>query len=653
MRVDIQCLRGLAILFVFLYHLFPLTFGNGYLGVDIFFVISGYLMARNLTHMKISKISDIFRFYYRRFRRILPLYYLSVAAITIAVHVCLREFWWDVNRKYSLGSLFLVTNQVVIHDSLNYFQQYLADSTSINLFIHTWSLGVEMQFYLLAPFIFFAIQFLPNTTLKLITALLITSIGMIAYLSINAQFAFNFMFLRLWQFAAGFTALFWRDFQNLSSKSKEPKEPRETQRVFESNDVANCSVAVLFLCLLPTHLGSMWLRPLVTLTAAGLIFMENKSCQILQSPTLTYLGDISYVVYLVHWPVISLLKGSTIQSQVYCVALTLLISVIVHHCFEKQYLQLGIKSVIALILVLIALNASIQYTIRYENFWKQKYLPRLEKIVNQNLAMLPFITAYEPRKDNCVEWDFPGLSNGGFSGYDYCRFPKGRGNLSVMVIGNSYVLNLNEHVRAQFNYNYSDWRSLFIIGCGGFFHGDPSTEIGRYEQKSLLVAKQQVELHKPDVLFIIARYSDTVKEPIWSGETDELLRRMNENLAFYERFVKKIYILAPHPQYPLNFMNSFLDHVTRKPNELETLHLNKVDVDEEWMYARERFQSLKCDKCQVFDLGQEFLDGDRYLTFDRKTKLSYVDNQIHLTGPAVAKCDHVFKKIADEVMGST
>ncbi|CAP26783.1 Protein CBG06487 [Caenorhabditis briggsae] len=73
MRIDIQCLRGLTISFFLIYHLFPLVFVNGYLGVDMFFVISGYLMARTLNHSKIHNISDILN---RRFKRILPLYYL-------------------------------------------------------------------------------------------------------------------------------------------------------------------------------------------------------------------------------------------------------------------------------------------------------------------------------------------------------------------------------------------------------------------------------------------------------------------------------------------------------------------------------------------------------------------------------------------------
>ncbi|CAB03808.3 Acyltransferase [Caenorhabditis elegans] len=648
MRADIQCLRGLAILFVFTYHLYPSVFPNGYLGVDIFFVISGFLMARNLTHVKITKISQIFGFYYRRFRRILPLYYLSIVVTLVSAHFWLREFWWDVNRRYSLAATFLVTNQLLIQDLNDYFQQYLADGTSINTFIHTWSLGVEMQFYLLVPVIFIGLQIgLPNSPRgKLALVSGISIFGMLGFLLSNSNFAFNYMLLRLWQFSAGFVALFLKK----CAPTEPVKDSKPETWKIPQNDVAYCLVAVLFLCIFPAEADAVWLRPLVTFSASAVIFLENKTCGTLKSSILCYLGDISYVMYLVHWPVIAIFKESTIQSHAVCIALTLLISVVAHHLYEKQYLKLGTKPTALLILLLICLNGAAQWSTRTHEFWKPKYQPRVRKIVDENMKLLPYITSYEPRQETCLETELPELRKNGFK-FDYCRYPKANGTLSVMLVGNSYVENLDGHIRAQFRSNYSDWTSLFIGGCNGFFHnGNFSTPAGYWEQLSLKIAKEQVELRKPDVLFVIARYSPSLKQPIWDIETDEVVAMMNKYLRFYERFAKKIYILAPHPLYPLNFMNKYLDTVTQKPAELESLHLKKIDVDEDWRTARERFSRIKCTKCKVFNLGELFLDGDVYLTFDRTTKLSYVDNHIHLTGPAVAKCDKVFKEIAEEVL---
>ncbi|PIC25292.1 hypothetical protein B9Z55_018278 [Caenorhabditis nigoni] len=123
MRQDLQCLRGLAIIFVFLYHLYPAIFVNGFLGVDVFFVLSGYFMAKNLTKNKIEKFTDLTTFYYKRFKRILPLYYLITLISLILVHYYLGRFWWDINRRYSLASLLLSTNHLLIIDSRDYFNQ--------------------------------------------------------------------------------------------------------------------------------------------------------------------------------------------------------------------------------------------------------------------------------------------------------------------------------------------------------------------------------------------------------------------------------------------------------------------------------------------------------------------------------------------------
>ncbi|UMM31431.1 hypothetical protein L5515_012908 [Caenorhabditis briggsae] len=314
----------------------------------------------------------------------------------------------------------------------------------------------------------------------------------------------------------------------------------------------------------------------------------------------------------------------------------MIISIVTHLCYEKQYLKFDKKAVgLLILLLLLVFNASVQYSTRNHQFWKPNYLPKIQKIVSENEALLPFITSYEKNYDECVETAFQELYDSGFH-FTYCKYPRGNGKLSVMIIGNSYCTNLNEHIRTQFHHNYSEWRSLCIGGSFGFFHDN-----GYHGAASLITMKNQVATHKPDVLFIAARYSDFLKSPIFYEEDDEILKQMNSNIAFYEQYVKKIYILAPHPLYPLNFLNVFLDYVTRRPTELETLHLNRDAVDRDLLYARERFKLINCKKCKVFDLGKVFRDNDKYLSFDRKTMLSYMDTGIHFTGPGMTKCDPV------------
>lgn len=99
-----------------------------------FFVISGFLMAKNLTQNPISGVSDILQFYYRRSKRILPLYYLITVITLVLVHFYLGDFFWGTNRRYCLASLFLATNQLIIHDSQDYFSQVCGSALFTNHF---------------------------------------------------------------------------------------------------------------------------------------------------------------------------------------------------------------------------------------------------------------------------------------------------------------------------------------------------------------------------------------------------------------------------------------------------------------------------------------------------------------------------------------
>ncbi|EFO85374.1 hypothetical protein CRE_27962 [Caenorhabditis remanei] len=643
MREDIQCLRGVAIIFVLLFHLCPNLFVNGFLGVDIFFVISGFLMAKNLTKAKLVKIHDFLLFYYMRFRRILPMYFLAVFMIVVMVHLFLGDFLWKNNNRYSLASLLMVTNQLVIHDQADYFNEFFASTSSINGFLHLWSLSLEMQFYLFVPIIFFGLQFLKHDYLKLITVSLITIFGYIAFAMILDKFAFNFMFLRLWQFSAGFMALFWSKIQN-SKELPKKSESEPSKCPFTKNDIVTISLCILSLCLLPREVEVLVLRPVVTLATALIIASESQGFQILKSDTFCYIGDISYVMYLVHWPVISIFLASTVKSYIFCILTIFIASILLHHLFEKQYLKLNMKGVFPLIFLLIAANSYLQYSIRNDTFWKNDFPAETRQIIDQNLVMYTSLWDLEARKDKCIETNietpFPKVHLKG-----YCRYPRGHGNFSIMMLGNSYVLNLEEHMRAHFNYNYSDYRYMSVIASYGLY-----SDHTLLSQQALEFSKQQVEKHTPDVLLIVSRYMENIKDPIQVN--DPLTQQINENIAFYEKFVKKLYILDAHPKYHENFLNLFLHYAVTRPDDMEVLHLDKKQADDEMRPVKRRFSKIKCHKCQFFDLSRVFQQGDKYLTYDKDTMLSYVDNSVHLTGPGVKKCEPVFQKVARAIMDS-
>ncbi|CAJ0567772.1 unnamed protein product, partial [Mesorhabditis spiculigera] len=150
-RHDIAALRAVAILAVLGYHFLKNFFPNGYLGVDLFFVISGYLIQRILLESKEQKsYLLIFKFYRKRLKRICPLYFLVMAMTGLSMILAYTAPWAQrYFAKYIFALLFLL-NFSMIEDADDYF----AEDTSKLPFLHVWSLAVEMQLYLVAPLLF-------------------------------------------------------------------------------------------------------------------------------------------------------------------------------------------------------------------------------------------------------------------------------------------------------------------------------------------------------------------------------------------------------------------------------------------------------------------------------------------------------------------
>lgn len=146
-RYDIQGLRALAVLLVFFFHLSPATLSGGFVGVDIFFVISGYLISGIILHKKEQNKFHFLDFYISRFARILPAYSLFlVITFSVAIFLYLPSDIINIRNNVFWSALFF-SNQYLAQQN-NYFGM----SSLENPFLHTWSLAIEMQFYFLLPF---------------------------------------------------------------------------------------------------------------------------------------------------------------------------------------------------------------------------------------------------------------------------------------------------------------------------------------------------------------------------------------------------------------------------------------------------------------------------------------------------------------------
>ncbi|MCF8134798.1 MAG: acyltransferase, partial [Synechococcus lacustris] len=152
-RADIQALRGVAVLAVLIFHLFPDLLPGGYGGVDLFFVISGYVVTYALLARQAKDpdremgFSDYFK---RRLRRIMPPLLVALLIIAAISYLIYDKRLFHSFSGYSITGLLGVSNLKLISQQTNYF----SPDEYLNPYLHTWSLGIEEQFYLIFPLIF-------------------------------------------------------------------------------------------------------------------------------------------------------------------------------------------------------------------------------------------------------------------------------------------------------------------------------------------------------------------------------------------------------------------------------------------------------------------------------------------------------------------
>ena len=203
-RQDIQILRGISVILVVMYHLKIPGFKNGFLGVDIFFVISGYLICKVLAKNEELNKNLLCNFYIRRARRTLPaLLVLIFISIPFFIYILMPVNLIDYGQSLIVTPIFLSN---FLFGSEN---TYWGALSSLKPLLHTWSLSIEWQFYLLFPLLFFfkkkLLIFITLFLLSVFSNFFINFIELPIFISDHKIRIDNFFFTttRIWEFLAG------------------------------------------------------------------------------------------------------------------------------------------------------------------------------------------------------------------------------------------------------------------------------------------------------------------------------------------------------------------------------------------------------------------------------------------------------------------
>lgn len=320
-------LRAVALVGVLFFHFkFP-GFSGGFIGVDMFFTISGFLITRNILTDLENKSFSLYQFYKRRFFRLYPASLVVILATLLTSYIFIRPMFQKIVSESAIAALTFWSN-IFFHMKGEYF----AAQFEMRPLLHFWSLSVEEQFYTFWPLLLMVVTSFskrPAVLKSVLWVLASTSfIFAVNMYTSHATFAFYELPSRIFQFAAGALLCIqlqqngtfdkWNDRAASNSSSEEMESDRrlmpttsypkeQPSEINDYNDILSvlCSfVVIISFMFLPPSPSAILLLPITFATCVLIAIPNAVVCEVFFSSThFSWLGKLSYSIYLVHWPI--------------------------------------------------------------------------------------------------------------------------------------------------------------------------------------------------------------------------------------------------------------------------------------------------------------------------------------------------------------
>jgi peptidoglycan/LPS O-acetylase OafA/YrhL len=439
-RAEIDGLRAIAVVSVILYHAQIVLFGKdwfegGFIGVDIFFVISGYLITRIiLSELQTKGSFSFLNFYERRARRILPMLFVVIfASIPFAWQKLLPSDLVEYAESI-LASLFFGSNFFFYFSTT----EYGADSSLLKPFLHTWSLGVEEQFYLVFPVIvIIAFKFFRQHLLTILVGLSLLSLQFAELMEArNSDLNFYLPFSRFWELAVG-SMLAYRE---LNYKVSDESIGKRMLPMFGLYLIA---YSILFFDSKTPHPSFHTLIPILGVALIiGFASKDELVGKILGSRPFVWIGLISYSAYLWHFPIFAFSrmgKEPNNYDKFEWIALTIVFSLasffLVERLFSNRKL-ISKKSLWLFLLLATSLTSIFMYySIKSEGIWER--YPRVQQELIKGFNKPEFRSLEHP-----LSLEGLGLRANKLTKYCNMRFPSDAcryGNEKFVFLGDSFV----------------------------------------------------------------------------------------------------------------------------------------------------------------------------------------------------------------------
>ncbi len=556
---NIDILRGISIILVVLYHLKLELFGvqvlpGGYLGVDIFFVISGYLIT-SILHINLKKNNFSFKeFFIRRFIRIFPVYVLVIIITLLASFFLLvPNQLYELSRS-SVSSLFFFSN-IFFWRFLN---DYYNPDAIFNPLLHTWSLGIEIQFYIFFSIIFFILfKFTNRLKFSLFFLGCSSFIVSIIFSYIEPQINFFGFQSRIWEFLLGSFIFFFK------SKIK-----------LHIGKFLKYSIYFLIL-IFSIYFDENSRHPSYT----TLIFLILVCIIILDSTNnknnifdkfLLFFGLISYSLYLWHYPILSLSEriffNQTLGTKLFLILLSIITSFISYNFLEKKIknnfkgtVYFSLLSIIVSFMFIYSIILSSGYPNRLSktNFFKEKtkdinFVENKEKKISKKTILIIGNSHSVQTYQGFV------LNNKIYSNYNFQNF-----HIQISCIDNEIFLRDYDRCKGKFDI---EAKKKFEVGKRNLNNADLIILSTRWTNQDLenLIRVTNLLKNKNKNFIIFSNIFDTSKK-------DNILNLNNHNLTLLQKnYANKLF-----PYEKLLYLNN--RHLTDDElHKLEKIYFNNL-----------------------------------------------------------------------------
>jgi peptidoglycan/LPS O-acetylase OafA/YrhL len=566
-RKDLDGLRALAILPVLFFHFDLSWFSGGYIGVDVFFVLSGYLISSILIKDIKNKEFSFLQFFNRRIRRLMPM------AFTIYIF-CLIVFLFIYPNAYYQKVIDAALTSILFTSNIYFWQQggyFTGAYLELNPLLHTWSLSVEEQFYFFFPVFLITLFKLTSSAvyrfIAICTLILVSLFLAVQFAPSGQSFAaFYLLPPRIYELGIG-AAFAYLIIWNPNSKLRELPRLKELGLVMVSIPIFMFDKNTVF----PSYNA---LLPVVG--AALIIYSNNKNSlvnKVLTNTIIVYIGLISYSLYLWHWPIIVIKNwiepNASILINAIAISLCFILSFLSYQYIEKPFRNKNLISNKLLIK-----TASVSFFLLIIMTLSLKYYGNNSIVDNDGKIELAYSTASEaePNREACTN------KSRNTNKFHYCEWKSdNRQAKNIFVWGDSHGSALMPAFKLfESKYNI---RFTHNTGCPPIPNIDRIGNIHKCSKINKMVL-EHIKNEKYDMVIFVAAFNNYINWNLLRSRSinnadkhensaDILAVNFSILLSYLEQHKQEFVIVSQPPRFekdvPRNFLRTKTLRVTENP----------------------------------------------------------------------------------------